>query len=54
MKLGVCDACARVLQLGDDGRMPAHDQAGPVVRKATGKRRHRCPGSGRPPRRVER
>ena len=50
MTLGICDHCARVLLVTDDGRVPAHDRAGPVVRRMTGKRRVRCPGSGKAPR----
>jgi len=53
MRLATCGRCARLLLLTDDGRIPAHDQAGPVVRRMTGKRRVRCPGSGKAPRRVE-
>lgn len=51
MTTGACSYCARLLALDPDGRVPAHDLAGPVVRQMTRKRRQRCPGSGKAPRR---
>lgn len=54
MTTGTCSYCARLLALDPDGRLPTHDQTGPVVRRLTGKRRRRCQGSGQAPRRVER
>jgi hypothetical protein len=51
---GTCDVCARLLPLTPAGKVYAHDTAGPAVRAITGKRRRRCPGSGKQPRQVER
>jgi hypothetical protein len=53
MILAVCDVCARTVALDNSGRLRRHDQVGVVVAARTGKRRRRCSGSGRWPRRVE-
>jgi hypothetical protein len=48
--IGVCDVCARLVQLDNTGRLRRHDVTGPLVRARFGKRRKRCTGSGRWPR----
>ncbi len=48
--LGVCDFCARLVLLRQDGATQRHDTVGVVIRARTGKRRKRCRGSGRAPR----
>jgi hypothetical protein len=59
MIIGLCDACARARRLTSDGLVPVHYIALPVSNRAihsVGSRRvrRRCPGSQKPPRRVER
>jgi hypothetical protein len=59
MKLGTCDGCAGLKRLRDDGAVPTHYLAIPVSRRAipavgAGRVCRRCPGSGKPPRRVQR
>jgi len=59
MTLGVCDGCAGLKRLRDDGTVPLHMIGIPVSRRAVrtvgaGRVRRRCPGSGKAPRRVER
>jgi hypothetical protein len=56
--LGICDACARLKRLTIEGALPVHYLAIPVSARAVrtvgaGRVRRRCPGSSRPPRRVE-
>lgn len=58
MKLGVCDGCAGLKRLRDDGRVVVHMLGIPVSRRAVpsvgrGKVSRRCPGSLKRPRRVE-
>jgi hypothetical protein len=58
MKLGVCDGCAGLKRLRDDGTIPIHMIGIPVSARAVrtvgaGRVRRRCPGSGKQPRRVE-
>lgn len=58
MKHGTCDGCAGLKRLRDDGTVPTHYLAIPVSRRAVrtvgaGRVRRRCPGSGKPPRRVQ-
>lgn len=57
MKVGVCDGCAGLKRLRDDGAVPIHMIGIPISAKAihsVGARRvrRRCPGSGKPPRRA--
>jgi hypothetical protein len=59
MNLGICNACARLQRLTTDNLIPVHYLALPVSQRAihsvgAARVRRRCPGSGRPPRRVER
>jgi len=54
MQIAVCDVCARLVPISNDGKVTRHDTVGVVVRARTGKRRRVCKGSGRLPRRVER
>jgi hypothetical protein len=59
MNLGICDACARLQRLREDGTVSRHFIAIPVSARAVrsvgaGRVRRRCPGSGKAPRRVER
>jgi hypothetical protein len=59
MKVGVCDGCAGLKRLRDDGTVPIHMLSIPVSRRAVpdvgrGKVSRRCPGSLKQPRRVER
>jgi hypothetical protein len=56
--LGTCTHCAKTKRLDTAGRLPVHYLALPVSRRAVpavgaGRVRRRCPGSGKPPRRVE-
>jgi len=58
VRLGICDGCAGLKELRDDGTIPVHHVGIPVSRRAVpavgkGKARRRCPGSRKPPRRVE-
>jgi hypothetical protein len=52
--IGVCDVCARIVQLDNTGRIRRHDVTGPLIRARVGKRRKRCAGSGRWPREAAR
>lgn len=52
--LAVCDVCARIVRLTQAGTCERHDQVGVAVRARVGKKRRRCSGSGRWPRKVER
>lgn len=53
-QIATCDYCARTVPLTRAGTTQRHDVTGPVIRARVGKRRRRCPGSGRWPRRAER
>jgi hypothetical protein len=58
MSLGICDGCAGLKRLRDDGTVPIHMLGIPVSRRAItsvgkGRVKRRCPGSGKRPRRVE-
>jgi hypothetical protein len=55
---GLCQSCGRLKRLDEAGTVAFHHLTIPVSAKAIhaagGRRvRRRCPGSGRPPRRVE-
>jgi hypothetical protein len=57
MRLGICDGCAGLKELRGDGTIAVHYITIPVSRRAVrsvgaGRVRRRCPGSGKPPRRV--
>jgi hypothetical protein len=57
MSLGVCDGCAGLKRLRDDGTVPIHMIGIPVSRRAItsvgrGRVSRRCPGSLKAPRRV--
>jgi hypothetical protein len=52
--LGTCDYCARPVPLTQAGTTKRHTTVGIVIRARVGKRRRRCPGSGRWPRRAKR
>jgi hypothetical protein len=56
--LGVCDGCGKRKSLDAEGRVRTHFFPIDVSRSAVrtvgaGRVRRRCPGSGKPPRRVE-
>ncbi len=53
-QIAVCDYCSRMIGLTLAGTTKRRDMTGPVIRARVGKRRRRCPGSGRWPRRAER
>jgi hypothetical protein len=52
-ELAVCDQCARIVRLTNLGVTQKHDTVGVVIRARTGKKRRRCKGSGRLPRRSQ-
>jgi hypothetical protein len=52
--LGTCDYCARLVPLTPFGTVKRYTTVGPLLRARTGKRRRRCPGSGRLPREASR
>ena len=59
MKVGTCEGCAGLKRLREDGTIPLHMIGIPVSARAVrsvgqGRVRRRCPGSLKPPRRVER
>jgi hypothetical protein len=59
MILGTCDGCGKLKKLDQAGNVIGHYYAITVSRSAVrtvgaGRVRRRCPGSGRPPRRVDR